>query len=274
MESSEIIFIITNALLCAGCLVTYMLLFRDNLRTSRPAACVLFALGSAGCLTVSIITSMNSNLQIPGLDMIADVFFLLPIVFLVKKNWMNCMIQFFLYMPLYSSLGIILFAVFSLIYSKVKGTSGWYIKTEDGIGMFVVSNLIYVAGMILAYLIVRCFKETILGLQGGRRIAIFAITAGAYVACNIAQSLFVNIAEYRNNPSGVGLIIDYIDIGVYIVAIGWVLIIHVKNKRRKKKSVTAEFAGGPNMYNQAEELRSEIRELNHEINNLKDVKKK
>lgn len=266
--------VIMYAVLDIATMIFYLRFFQDNLRLKKSAACGLFALGIAVSLGVSMLTIGCSAVTGVLIGMLAELAYVFPIVFLVKRNWMNSMSLFHMFILLYNIIYVTVFGILNGIVGAATGEGSWFVKDQAGAGMLAAYFLCMVAAIVLAYFILKIFKNTVLDLKGARRIVLFIMMATSVAIDQLIKPWIVNGIEYRNNPEGIGMVLDVFNFALGIVAILWILIIHVKNNREKKKALSNEIKESAAGYEKAEELQSEIRELNHELNNLENMEKK
>lgn len=261
--------IIKGLVLNTSFAVAFIMMFRNNFRIAVKwvvvIICVFFIVDViASCFPY--IAGMEEFSQIS--DFFITILFYIPVFCLIKDNWVNCQIQVAVYAWLYNLLGISLIGIAMIVSGWISGKLNWYVISEGSTAMKLTELSSMVFAYIVSYYIVQKLSPVILSLQGFSKIVISAFVVAGYLLIFIIKPLAVDVIVYRNNPEGIGLIIDTIQLILAITAISYIVAVYIRKTMRNRRLVRQSIDEYADNYSQVVKLKDEIRELNHELANI------
>jgi hypothetical protein len=258
--------VIKNLVLWAGTIIAFVYLTGDQFRFSRQITVIRM---SALSVLVVINGSMLGHYFI--LNLLSGAVISLMCIAFTKGNLVANLTLIGLYMDIMNFLAVLFIGLIYGVYASVTGQGQWMVTSEAGV---LGEILILIGGFVMipvSIWIVGRLKPAVRGLTGWRRVVVFLLCEGLRLINNIIKSVGGGLTEYQNDPHGIYMLLDTLLMAGALVGIGLILLQSFRQQRAERRDMERQMEEALQEYNEITVLRQEIRELNHDMRNLRQT---
>ena len=262
MTYDQLLLTIQNFLLAAGFYGGFLVLFKNDLRTSTGRVicimmvyCILsFAVGMILGIT-AIISFFNSIIYY------SITFFCLK----PDESRVCRFVVFIMFIDIFNFWGTAFMAIAYILANFDQGSVSWMVLNELSLGFRIFTFVLFIPAFVITLYIVRLLMRSMFGITGLLKWVLVLLFPVKTITFELIRDLTVNFVEYRNNPSGPIFYLDTLNILLAILALAIVVIHHIRSTRNDFKAVKLqEDIANEHYQSEVQSLKSSIRKMEHD----------
>ena len=242
----------------------YCILGKDNFR---------FGLLKTACL-IALLFAVGKTIELYGVShnvisfLVLCLLNVLPFTLYQKRNLISYSI-YYCWNNIYNYIGTIVLGVIYPLISTFSENMGWYVRSEGSTKMIAEECLWMLFASVVAWLITRKLEPIIYELKGVTEKLFIILVPVISIISLLLKDLLINAITYRDDPQGIGFIIDSIDILAFNAAMVLLIIDKIRKRNAERNKVDFQLQNQCDHYQmEAEKLQEEYREWRHDQRNL------
>ena len=237
---------------------------RNHLRWSLQNTLLLYI----GCIVYSwIIRYLIASESLEGF--LYDVVFYALLFSLFKEKPLKSVTLVMIFWDIFNLFSNMFIVLAYGCLNLSKGHLPWLVLDQAGTGFRIIIFILTIPAFLIAYKIVLLFKEHILSTMGILKWALFVMFPVRTVLLAFLRDFCTSdYAAYRNNPDGILLVIDTIEISLVVIGLLVLIISRIYRSRKSYCRLQTDAAVDAAKYEDAvEEMKTNLHQVEHDRSN-------